>query len=125
MRDYKGRPCHAGARWAEDGRLQAALYALAVRELLGLEPVGALYQPIGAPTSARAASSATTSRAATSTATSSTREAFDAALEEARAIAARRPPPTCAPARIRPAPTRCACSGGCAYPGICRAADAT
>ncbi len=47
VRDYKGKTVHAGARWAQDGRLQAALYALAARELLGLEPAGALYQPIG------------------------------------------------------------------------------
>ena len=47
IRDYKGKTVHAGARWAQDGRLQAALYALAARELLGLEPAGALYQPIG------------------------------------------------------------------------------
>ena len=47
VRDYKGRTVHAGARWAEDGRIQAALYALAVRERLGLEVAGALYQPIG------------------------------------------------------------------------------
>ena len=47
VRDYKGRTVHPGARWAEDGRIQAALYALAVREQLGVEVVGALYQPIG------------------------------------------------------------------------------
>ena len=47
VRDYKGRTVSAGARWAQDRRLQVALYALAVRELLGLEPVGALYQPVG------------------------------------------------------------------------------
>ncbi len=48
MRDYKGRRVSAGARWTEDRRLQVALYAIAVRELLELEPVGALYQPVGA-----------------------------------------------------------------------------
>src|SRR6185503_9046657 len=47
VRDYKGRTVHAGARWAEDGKIQAALYALAVREKFGVEIVGALYQPIG------------------------------------------------------------------------------
>ena len=39
--------CHAGARWAAGRPLQAALYALAARELLGLDVAGALYQPIG------------------------------------------------------------------------------
>ena len=47
VRDYKGRTVSAGARWAADRKLQAALYALAARELLGVEPVGALYQPVG------------------------------------------------------------------------------
>jgi hypothetical protein len=41
VRDYKGRNVTAGARWAQDGRIQAALYALAARELLGLDPAGA------------------------------------------------------------------------------------
>ena len=47
VRDYKGRTVHPGARWAEDGRIQAALYALAVREQSRRRVVGALYQPIG------------------------------------------------------------------------------
>ncbi len=47
VRDYKGKTVYPGARWAEDGRIQAALYALAVREQFGLEVAGALYQPIG------------------------------------------------------------------------------
>ncbi len=49
VRDYKSgarRPEHAGARWAIDHQLQVALYMLAVRELLGLEPVAGLYQPL-------------------------------------------------------------------------------
>src|SRR3954451_22269052 len=47
VRDYKGRNVTAGARGGQDGKLQAALYALAARDLRGLEPAGALYQPIG------------------------------------------------------------------------------
>ncbi len=50
VRDYKsGRsvPDYAGARWAEDRRLQVALYMIAVRRLLGLEPVAGFYQPLG------------------------------------------------------------------------------
>ncbi len=49
VRDYKSgssRPDFSGARWSADGRLQVALYMLAVRELLGLEPVAGLYQPL-------------------------------------------------------------------------------
>src|SRR4051812_3947200 len=34
VHDYKGRVVTAGARWADQGQLQVALYLLAVRELL-------------------------------------------------------------------------------------------
>ena len=71
IRDYKGKTVHAGARWAQDGRLQAALYALAARELLGLEPAGALYQPIGKGDRRPRGFVAAGVPAATSTATSS------------------------------------------------------
>jgi RecB family exonuclease len=50
VRDYKSgsaRAEHPGARWAADRQLQVALYMLAVRQLLGLEPVGGFYQPLG------------------------------------------------------------------------------
>ena len=49
VRDYKSgspRPEWAGDRWSGDGSLQVALYMLAVRDLLGLEPVAGLYQPL-------------------------------------------------------------------------------
>src|SRR5262249_37027118 len=38
VRDYKGGSAYAGAGWAEGGYLQVALYMLAARELLGLDP---------------------------------------------------------------------------------------
>ena len=50
VRDYKSgsnRPERQGARWASDRQLQVPLYMLVVRELLGLEPVAGLYQPLG------------------------------------------------------------------------------
>ena len=50
VRDYKSgsaRPEHQVARWETDRQLQVALYMIAVRELLGLEPVGGFYQPLG------------------------------------------------------------------------------
>ena len=49
VRDYKSgsaRPDYQGARWQSERRLQVALYMLAVRDLLGLEPVAGLYQPL-------------------------------------------------------------------------------
>jgi ATP-dependent helicase/DNAse subunit B len=50
VRDYKSgsaRPEHQGGHWSSDRRLQVALYMLAVRDLLGLEPIAGLYQPLG------------------------------------------------------------------------------
>ena len=46
VRDYKGASAPKGAGWAEGGALQVALYMLAARELLGLQPVGGVYQPL-------------------------------------------------------------------------------
>ncbi len=49
VRDYKSganRPERAGARWAVDHQLQVALYMIAVRRLLELEPVAGFYQPL-------------------------------------------------------------------------------
>ena len=46
--DYKGKTATRSGRWLEDGKLQVALYMLAVRHVLGLEPVGGFYQPLGA-----------------------------------------------------------------------------
>ena len=43
--DYKASRPTPAARWADDGRLQQALYMLAVEQLLGVEAVGGLYQP--------------------------------------------------------------------------------
>ena len=49
IRDYKsgsvGRE-RAGGRWLADHQLQVGLYMLAVRKLLGLEPVAGFYQPL-------------------------------------------------------------------------------
>ena len=50
VRDYKSggaRAEYQGARWSGDGTLQVPLYMLAVRQLLGLEPIAGLYQPLG------------------------------------------------------------------------------
>jgi ATP-dependent helicase/DNAse subunit B len=44
--DYKGKDPPAAARWISDGKLQVALYMLAVEELLSLRAVGGFYQPL-------------------------------------------------------------------------------
>ena len=45
--DYKGKTAPPQAKWLEDARLQVGLYMLALPQLLGLEPAGGLYQPLG------------------------------------------------------------------------------
>lgn len=45
--DYKGRVAVESASWRAQRRYQVALYMLAARDLLGLDVVGGLYQPIG------------------------------------------------------------------------------
>jgi ATP-dependent helicase/DNAse subunit B len=46
VHDYKSGEVLGQAKWEERGRLALALYMLAARELLGLEVVGGLYQPL-------------------------------------------------------------------------------
>ena len=126
VRDYKsGRPGRGWpvARWRAEDQLQVALYMVAVRELLGREPVGGVYQPLrGDDLRARGLlrEDADVGELALETDRRS-REALEAELDAAAAraceLAARlrggelqATPETCSP-------------NGCAYPGICRAAD--
>jgi ATP-dependent helicase/DNAse subunit B len=123
VRDYKSgsaRPEHQGARWQSDRRLQVALYMLAVRELLGLEPVAGLYQPLGggdlrprgvflegAPVGGAVVGNDARDR-----------DELDQVLDDARARA------LAVTARLRsgeliPCPENCS-RDGCRYPGICR-----
>jgi ATP-dependent helicase/DNAse subunit B len=44
--DYKSRVAPAPARWISDGRVQVALYMLAVESLLGRRAAGGFYQPL-------------------------------------------------------------------------------
>ena len=123
VRDYKSgraRPEHQGARWESDRRLQVALYMIAVRELLGLEPVAGLYQPLGggdlrprgvfldgAPVGGRVVNNDARDQAA-----------LDAVIAdaEARAVALAARLRT---GRLTPCPETCS-RDGCRYPGICR-----
>ncbi len=45
--DYKGRIAVESAQWRAKRKYQVALYLLAARDVLGLQPLGGLYQPIG------------------------------------------------------------------------------
>jgi RecB family exonuclease len=123
VRDYKSgssRQEHAGARWAVERQLQVALYMLAVRELLGLEPVAGVYQPLGGgDLRARGLFLEGAGAGSCLVATDGRdREALDAALDDAvaRALALA--------VRLRagelvPCPETCS-RDGCKYPGICR-----
>ena len=120
MRDYKGASAPPGAGWAEGGALQVALYMLAARELLGLEPVGGLYQALWARELAAARAGAR-------------RRAGPLRVDRrgVRGAGSRRRSTRCASARsttaaalrageVRACPEKCS-PKGCAYPTICRA----
>jgi ATP-dependent helicase/DNAse subunit B len=123
VRDYKGRNVTAGARWTEDRRLQVALYALAARERLGLDPAGALYQPLGAADVRPRGIVRDDVPGRYVGGDVLGAEAFDAALDAAReaAIAAAL---DLRAGRIRACPSSCS-PVGCAHPAICRASEGT
>ncbi len=125
VRDYKSgsvRQEFQAGRWALDGRLQVALYMLAVRELLGLEPVAGLYQPLrGGELRARGVH-LHEADVGDALYPNDGREPDElgALLDEARARA------LVLAARLRsgalePCPSTCS-RDGCRHPGICRSA---
>jgi RecB family exonuclease len=121
VRDYKGRTAIGAAKWADELQLQVALYLLAVRDLLGLEPVAGLYQPlVGRRLAARGLVRDDVPGRYTRTDVVDA-AGFAAALEDARELAERTAADLHA-GRIRPCPERCS-NRGCRYPGICRAGE--
>jgi RecB family exonuclease len=124
VRDYKSgsaRPEHQGARWAADRQLQVALYMIAVRELLGLEPVAGFYQPLGGgDLRARGVflkDAAPGQRLVGNDGRSAEEieELLDQARGRALALAGR-----LRAGELEPCPATCS-RDGCKYPGICRA----
>lgn len=119
--DYKGKTAYPAAAWADEGRFQLAVYALAARRLLDLEPVGALYQPLGAddlrPRGALRDDAdpdlnvVRQDRLGAAEFEELLSAALDAALRAARGARA---------GELAPQPDSCAWGGGCAYPTICR-----
>jgi ATP-dependent helicase/DNAse subunit B len=125
VRDYKTggtKPEFQGARWEADRSLQVPLYMLAVRELLGLDPVAGFYQPLGGddlrPRGAFREGTPVGEEVVVNDAR--THEELQGMLEAAReravalALALRS-------GELPPQPATCS-RFGCAYPGICRAA---
>jgi ATP-dependent helicase/DNAse subunit B len=123
VRDYKSggrRPAYAGARWAQDRQLQVALYMLVVSELMGLEPVAGLYQPLAGDDLRSRGVFLTGSAVGASVVGTDARspeelrEVLDDARERAVAIASR-----LRAGELEPCPETCS-RDGCKYPGICR-----
>jgi hypothetical protein len=118
--DYKGSSAHGASAWIKDGRLQVGLYMLAVRRLLGLEPVAGLYQPISGPQKPRGAVLADSELAdgAVSTDVRGPEE-LDALLDDV-AERAREVAESIARGDLEGRPRTCGWNGTCQYPGICR-----
>jgi ATP-dependent helicase/DNAse subunit B len=123
VRDYKSgsaRPAHQGAKWESERQLQVALYMLAVRRLLGLEPVAGVYQPLsGNDLRARGVflEDVPVGRCLVATDARSPEgleEVLGAAAERAVELAAR-----LRKGDLEPCPRTCS-RDGCSYPGICR-----
>jgi ATP-dependent helicase/DNAse subunit B len=122
VRDYKSganRPERAAARWRSEHQLQVALYMIAVRRLLALEPVAGFYQPLtGRDLRARGAylTGAAVGEAvyATDATDGDALEQLLAEIEDrAVEIAAR-----LARGELTPCPATCS-RDGCRHPGIC------
>ena len=123
VRDYKGGSAPPGRSWAAGQHLQVALYALAARELLGLQPVGGLYQPLwGRELRPRGLVRDDVKGRYVATDAVSEDE-LERALQAARelAVATAR---DLRSGRVSACPERCRPQGGCAYPAICRAEGA-
>jgi len=120
--DYKGRTAVESAKWREKRRFQVALYVVVAREVLGLEPLAGLYQPIGGrdPRPRGLVLEDADLGLATVATDRRPRAEFDAivdgVLEDAlQAVGELRA------GALAPRPDSCAYNaGGCQYPTICR-----
>jgi ATP-dependent helicase/DNAse subunit B len=124
VRDYKGGSKVEGvAKWGDRNRLQVALYMLAVRDVLGLRPVGGVYQPLKGrdrrPRGALLAGFEEELGAGYVSTDFVDEERLEAELAAARErlveLAGRM-----RSGEVRPCPETCAWNGGCSYPSICR-----
>ncbi|MGI8946183.1 MAG: PD-(D/E)XK nuclease family protein, partial [Thermoleophilaceae bacterium] len=125
VRDYKSGKVagYKEASWVREGRLQAPLYMLVVRELLGLEPAGGLYTPLRG-TDRRSRGLVASELAEQAGAGVHARdlrepEQFAAAIERARAAIVEADAGMRA-GRLVSCPDSCAYAGGCEHPSVCR-----
>jgi ATP-dependent helicase/DNAse subunit B len=119
--DYKGRAVFGARRWSDEGLLQIPLYMLAVRELLGLDPVGGFYQPLaGVDPRARGALIAQADPELDSVGGDScTPEELEELIEDA-VSRARQAAGEARTGELEPRPRSCSPRGGCSYPVLCR-----
>jgi ATP-dependent helicase/DNAse subunit B len=127
VRDYKaGSRVEGVGTWDSADRLQLPLYMLAARDLLGLESAGGLYVPLSGGGRPRGVVRDEDAEAIGGEVSGSdVRD--EAAIEATLASARRRAGEVVERIRtgdVRPCPERCAPSGGCTYPAICRTEEA-
>lgn len=120
--DYKGATAYPAKEWLPDGRIQVALYARVVEQLLDVETVAGVYQPTARPRDARARGAERDDAG-----TGALRDAdllgadeYAALIGEAATLAGRALQEIRA-GRLEPRPATCGFRGdGCQYPSICR-----
>ncbi|MEA2297555.1 MAG: hypothetical protein QOF77_491 [Solirubrobacteraceae bacterium] len=121
VHDYKSGEVLGAAKWEERGRMALALYMLAARELLDLEVVGGLYQPVrGVDLRPRGAlredaepelACFSTDRVSAEELARVVGEALERAVAAVRELRA---------GAVEPRPATCTRNGVCLYPSICR-----
>ncbi len=122
--DYKGATAAPQARWLADGKLQLALYMLALPHLLGVEAAGGLYQPLGgsAEPQPRGLVTEVADRSQELVKTDRLDEAAFAAVLDGALAAARTAVAEIRAGRLEPRPATCGWrGGGCSHPSVCRA----
>ncbi len=121
--DYKTGRVVPGGRWTQDDTYQAAIYLRAAADHLGLEPVGAFYQPLSANDARRRGLIVQDADPGLDVVPTDRRPAdevratLDAVLELAAAAGAQ-----ARSGALEPRPLTCS-GRGCAYPGLCRCED--
>ncbi|MCW3010599.1 MAG: hypothetical protein JWO90_1003, partial [Solirubrobacterales bacterium] len=122
--DYKGSTAAPQAKWVADGKLQLALYMLALPHLLGLEAVAGLYQPLGGSQDPKPRGLVREDADPGQELTRRDRvddAAFAAVLDGALAAAAQAVHEI-REGRLEPRPATCGWrGGGCTHPSVCRA----
>jgi RecB family exonuclease len=122
--DYKsGKNVLGVGKWADKGKLQAPLYALVVKDLMGLVPIGAVYQPLagddlrarGVVDQAHRDELGDRFVRTDWKSPEGLEEALDGARQTVRDVVQRM-----RDGEIHPKPNCCSGGTGCAYPSICR-----